>query len=498
MMGSDWHLRRHPQPDPNRFPQQRTLPSFAELTSSSSDSVLHRPRDFVPPPANNADRPVSQITPPTTTTTTTSTTTTLAAIDFANSTPQASFTPINHASPHVSPTNTRIPPLAPEQQQQHHHHNQRFPLSLPQPTAAPYSNQDAAASSQPPPIAGLRQDSAISQHRFDNAKEAEPTAAASALAFSYFHPAVGNGRQSNASRPISHPAGPASPHSPASEYRSDQPSAETGTRNQNGATSPSSSSNAHAFAESPRSPEKARDANTEPASRRPLPSPTLDQTNGIGRHQRYNVRFNTVYTSENMPPNQRPRPDPHPTAPVPVETPEEQPSPEHTIKPSVEQAILAITTAAPPPMEDPAQLQQQNTPQVERCKNCGVRWKRPLPGENQFRLGSPAQNIREQTRLTEDYIKRLENHTKYADEAYAHWVRQHQMCAPAATSPPETEAAHKSRSRSIEDPSPASPPAHPVSAKRKSEIPHEASKYRKVVTFDPPSNPTPPVRSLGH
>ncbi|KAB2100631.1 hypothetical protein AG0111_0g11116 [Alternaria gaisen] len=487
-MGSDWHPRRHPQPDPNRFPQ-RTLPSFAELTSSSSDSVLHRPRDSVPPPppaANTADRPVSQSTPPTT----------LAALDFANSTQQASFTAINHTSPHVSPTNTRIPPLAPEQQQHHHHQPQRFSLSLPQPTAGPYSPQEVAAPSQPPLIASLRQDSAISQHRFDISKEAEPTVPSSVLAFSYFHPAVGgNGRQPNAPRPISHPAGPASPHSPASEYRSNQPSVETGTRNQNGATSPSSSSNPHTFAESSRSPEQVRDANTDSGSKRPLPSPTLDQTNGSGRHQRYNVRFNTVYTSENMPPNQRPRPDPHPTAPVPVETPEEQPSPEHTIKPSVEQAILAITTAAPPPMEDPAQLQQQNTPQVERCKNCGVRWKRPLPGENQFRLSSPAQNIREQTRLTEDYIKRLENHTKYADEAYAHWVRQHQMCPAAATSPPETEAAHKSRSRSIEDPSPPSPPAHPVSAKRKSEIPHEASKYRKVVTFDPPSNPTPPVRS---
>jgi hypothetical protein len=383
-----------------------------------------------------------------------------------------------------SPTNTRIPPLAPE--------HQRFSLSLPQATAASYSPavsssgssrplQDAAPS-QPPPTVNVRQDSAISQHRFDNSKEAESSLPSAVLAFSYFHPVVGNGRQSNTS-----------PHSPASEYRSNQAPVETGTRNQNGATSPSLSSDAHTFAESSRSPEQARDANTDSGSRRPLPSPTLDQTTSTGRHQRYNVRFNTVYTSENMPPNQRPRPDPHPTAPVPVETPEEQPSPEHTIKPSVEQAILAITTAAPPPMEDSAQL-QQNTPQVERCKNCGVRWKRPLPGENQFRNSSPAQNIREQTRLTEDYIKRLENHTKYADEAYAHWVRQHQMCAATATSPPETEAAHKSRSRSVEDPSPPSPPTYPVSAKRKSEMPHEASKYRKVVTFDPPSNPTPPVR----
>jgi hypothetical protein len=92
MMGSDWHPHRHPQPDLNRLPQ-RTLPSFAELTSSS-DSVLHRPRDSVPPAppaANTADRPVSQSTPPTT----------LTALDFANSTQQASFTAINHTSPHV-------------------------------------------------------------------------------------------------------------------------------------------------------------------------------------------------------------------------------------------------------------------------------------------------------------------------------------------------------------------------------------------------------------
>lgn len=313
------------------------------------------------------------------------------------------------------------------------------------------------------------------------------------LAFSYFHPAAGNGRQSNTSRPISHPAAPSSPRSPASDNRSNQVPVETGARHPNGAPSPSLSSGPHAFTELSRSPEQARDVNPESGSRRPLPSPTLDQTNGGGRHQRYNVRFNTVYTSENMPPNQRPRPDPLPAVPVPVETPEEQPSPEHTIAPSVEQAILAISSAPPPP-EDLAQLQQQNTPQVERCKNCGVRWKRPLPGENQFRLSSPAQNIHEQTRLTQDYIKRLENHTKYADEAYAHWVRQHQMCPAAVTSPPDTEAPPKSRSRSIEDPSPPNAPAYPVSAKRKSEIPHEASKYRKVVTFDPNSNSTPPVR----
>jgi hypothetical protein len=178
---------------------------------------------------------------------------------------------------------------------------------------------------------------------------------------------------------------------------------------------------------------------------------------------------------------------------VAVETAEEQPSPEHTVTPSVEQAILAINSAPPPP-EDAAQLQQQNTPQVERCKNCGVRWQRPLPGENQFRLSSPAQNIHEQTKLTQDYIKRLENHTKYADEAYTSWVRQHQMCPAVVTSPPDTEAPHKSRSRSVENDSPPNVPAQPVSAKRKSEIPHEASKYRKVATFDPPSNPTPPVR----
>ncbi|KAG9196288.1 hypothetical protein G6011_01409 [Alternaria panax] len=488
-MGSDWHPRRHPHPHPHPHPvpdpdhdhdhdhghvPRRTLPSFAELTSSSSDSVLHRPRESVPPGPHHhhhhhhhhQDRPASQPTPPTT----------LHVLDFATPNPPASFTAINHTSPHVSPTNTRIPPPPSD--------HQPFALSLPPATPASYSPP------QPPPVASLRQDSAISHHRFDASKEAEPTLPASVLAFSYFHPAaVGNARQPNVSRPISRPVAPSSPQSPPSEYRSNQAPVDT-------ATSPSSSSAAHTLAESSRSAEQVRDANTDPgaASRRPLPSPTLDQASGSVRHQRYNVRFNTVYTSENMPPNQRPRPDPHPTAPVPVETPEEQPSSEHTIKPSVEQAILAITTAAPPPMDDSAQLQPQNTPQVERCKNCGVRWKRPLPGENQFRLSSPAQNIREQTRLTEDYIKRLENHTKYADEAYAHWVRQHQMCPATATSPPETEAAHKSRSRSIEDPSPPSPPAHPVSAKRKSEIPHEASKYRKVVTFDPPSNTTPPVR----
>jgi len=60
---------------------------------------------------------------------------------------------------------------------------------------------------------------------------------------------------------------------------------------------------------------------------------------------------------------------PHPTAQVPVNTFEEQQSREHT-KPSVEQpilanaerTILARTTAAPAPREDPTQLQQRNRP----------------------------------------------------------------------------------------------------------------------------------------
>ncbi|RAR05844.1 hypothetical protein DDE82_003755 [Stemphylium lycopersici] len=473
-MGSDWHPRRHPQPDPNHF-AARTLPSFAELTSSSTDSVLHRPRDSVPPPppppppshlsTAPTDRPGSRSTPPTA----------HAATEFANHPPaveRTAFTPINHASPHVSP-----------------------PLS-----SGPSQSLHDTAQSQHP-VSNIRQDSAIAQHRFDHSKDTEPSSLPSSVfAFSYFHPAVGNGRQSNTSRPISHPVGPSSPHSPPTDTRSvqSQPPLETGSRSLKSAHSPAQSLGTHFSAEPARSPEQARGplpvANSDSGYRNPLPSPTLEQTNGTGRHQRYNVRFNTVYTSENMPPNQRPRSDPPPTAPSTVEAGEDQTlASEQTITPSVEPVTPSAMASAQSPEEQP-QPQPQNAPQLERCRGCQEPWRRPLPGEDQYRLSSPAQNMGEQLQLTQDFIKRLENHAKFADEAYATWQRKHRWYTVAqGTSPPATDAPPETRSKSEEERSPTNAPAYPVSAKRKSEIPHEASKYRRVA-FEQQPNATPPVR----
>jgi hypothetical protein len=494
MMGSDWHPRRHPQPDPNHYSHShshRSLPSFAELTSSSTDSLLHRPRDSVPPrpppsqpplplPSHSLDPLPSRSTPPV-------------------ATDRAAFTPINHASPHVSPTNTRAPPVAPQ--------HQRYSHSLPHTTAAPYSPPLSSgppqtlhdtAPSQPPTV-NARQDSAVAHHPYDHCKDSEPSLPSSVFAFSYFHPAVGN-RRPSASRPVSHPVGPSSPHSPPAESRSNQsqPPPETGAHGlrtvhplpQPAATQPT--------AEPTRSPQQARGppatANPDPAFRNPLPSPTLDQTNGSGRHQRYNVRFNTVYTSENMPPNQRPRNDPPPTAPPTAEPVEDHKSPsEQTVTPSVEPVTPSAIAPAQSPEEQPPPS-QQNAPQLERCKGCQEPWRRPLPGEDQYRLSSPAQNMGEQLALTQDFIKRLENHAKFADEAYATWQRKHRWCVAQPTSPPATDAPTETRNKSEEQPSPTEAPAHPVSAKRKSEIPHEASKYRKVANFETQSNATPPVR----
>ncbi|PZD47415.1 hypothetical protein A1F97_00135 [Pyrenophora tritici-repentis] len=466
MMGSDWHSRRHPQPDPSHF-AARTLPSFAELTSSSTDSVLHRPRDSVPPPAHPG-RPVERLTPPSA----------LPQPDFANPPPnpeRASFTAINHhASPHVSPTNTRVPPPAQD--------HQRFALSLPQTTVAPFTPPLSSAPTQSlhdtnssqTSIATTRQDSAFSHLRYDAPKDSESTLPSSVFAFSYFHPAVGSRRQSDTSRPISHPAGPSSPHSPPPDSRSNQQALETAAPSvKRVATSQSTPPGIPAQPEPATSPEQLRGPDT--GFRNPLPSPTSDHVNGSGRHQRYNVRFNTVYTSENMPPNQKPRHDPVPTAPMATETNEEQsPALEQTITPSVEPAA-SPANSAPPSIDDQNNPDQQNEPKLERCKGCLEPWRRPLPGEEQYRLSSPAQNMGEQIKLTEDLIKRLENHTKFADEAYAAWQRRHR--------------------KSADESSPTAAPALPVSGKRKSEIPHDASsKIRKIVSFDPPSNPTHPVR----
>lgn len=394
----------------------------------------------------------------------------------------------------ASPTNTRVPPAAQDPQ--------RFAHSLPQTTtAAPFTPPLSSGPSQSlhdttplqTPVATVRQDSAFSHLRYDASKETEPSLPSSVFAFSYFHPAVGSRRQSNTSRPISHPAGPSSPHSPPGESRSNQQPAEAGAPSvKRAATSQSLSSGTPPQAETATSPDQLRGPDT--GFRNPLPSPTSDHVNGSGRHQRYNVRFNTVYTSENMPPNQKPRHDPAPTAPMAAETNEEQSAAsEQTITPSVEPAT-SPANSAPPSLDDQNSLDQQNEPKLERCKGCNEPWRRPLPGEEQYRLSSPAQNMGEQIKLTEDLIKRLENHTKFADEAYAAWQRRHRWC-PA--SPPSTDGNPPvdPPSKSAEEPSPTATPAQPVSAKRKSEIPHDASsKIRKIVSFDPPSNPTHPVR----
>lgn len=404
-----------------------------------------------------------------------------------------------------SPTNTRAPPVAPQHQTYSH--------SLPHTTAAPYSPPPSsgppsaphdAALSQTPTVSA-RQDSAVAQQPYDHSKDAEPCLPSSVFAFSYFHPAVDRRRHS-ASRPVAHPVGPSSLHSPPGESRTNQsqpqppPPPETGPHGLRSVHPPAQPATTQFAPEPARSPPHMRgplaNTNSDAGFRNPLPSPTLDQTNTTGRHQRYNVRFNTVYTSENMPPSQKPRNDPPPTAPPTAEPSEGQKSPsEQTVRPSVE----PVTPSAMAPVHSPEEQlpqQQQNAPQLERCKGCQEPWRRPLPGEDQYRLSSPAQNMGEQLALTQDFIKRLENHAKFADEAYATWRRKHQWCvAPQPTSPPATEPPTETRSKVEQDASAAEPLAtHTVSAKRKSDIPHEASKYRKVANFDSQSNATHTVR----
>jgi hypothetical protein len=394
-----------------------------------------------------------------------------------------------------------VPPVAPEQQ--------RYTHSAPQSSVAPFSPALTSGPSQSlqdtaplqTSIASLRQDSAVAQYRVDNVKEAETTLPSSVFAFSYFHPAANSCRQSNTSRPISHPAGPSSPHSPASEPRSNQAPPETGPHSLGRGHSQSLSSGTHVSVESARSPEHVAGpsaaANTDAGSKSTLLSPTLDQANGSNRHQRYNVRFNTVYTSENMPPNQKPRHDPPPTAPLTTEPNESQtPAQEPTVRLSVEPATPSITPAVLQPTEDQPQSQQRsNAPQLERCSGCKEAWKRPLPGEEQYRLSSPAQNRGDQVALTQDLITRLQNHAKMADEAYTSWQRKHRWCTETAPSPSATEVPVDSRSKSEEEPLRTDASTYtPSTNKRKSEVPHDPSKYRKVVSFDTQSNATPHIR----
>jgi hypothetical protein len=488
MMGSESHYSGRRHPEPTHSPSVQNIPSFA---ATFAELPSYRSCDAAPP------RPGSRSSPP-------SVSTTFPSANPSAVAERSSFTPINHASPHVryvtvpacgkradllsSPTNTKVATTPPE----HHRHLQ----SSSQSTVAPFNPVLTCATTAPsqPPIGGPRQDSAISHHRFEGFKDPK-SIAPSEFSFSYSHPATNNSRPPNDPRTILHPPGPSSPHSPPSEPRSNQASQHSAPYSLGRRPSGSVSSVIHHPADPARSPENSIDL----APRNIVSSPNQDSANTTAsRQQRYNVRFNTVYTSENMPPSQKARQEPPPAAHVPVETSEPQSPPgEQTVTPSVEPVTTPIPQAAEEQSQHPPQ-QRSTDPPLQRCQGCGEAWRRPLPDLD--RHASPAENMSEQFMLTQDLVTRLRSHTKKVEEAYSKWVWTHTRCPiPQETplSPADTEILGDSYTTSTEDGTGTDVMTRKASAKRKSDIPPEDgqrdAKSRKV-TFDTPSIAPPRTR----
>jgi hypothetical protein len=229
-----------------------------------------------------------------------------------------------------------------------------------------------------------------------------------------------------------------------------------------------------------------------------LPEHVHGHQNSNGtRQQRYNVRFAANYTSENMPPSQKPRNDPPtPTAAPAVtaepEQTESSPAPVTTTEECSTMTSNGTThhTEAQPRTTKDVRDRGDREPSVERCLGCNEPWRRPIPDLDSRHI-SPAETNAEFMKIASNMIDRLRDQRKKADAAYDEWRWRHSHCNYRPTSPSTVESlddAHRRTDAGIQfDGSMNSTSSH----KRKSEIPHEphsASKQRRV-------SPAPPVRN---
>ncbi|KAH7356179.1 hypothetical protein BKA66DRAFT_428641 [Pyrenochaeta sp. MPI-SDFR-AT-0127] len=515
-MGSDWHHRSHLLPEPAPFPTQ-TLPSVAELLSSSrppaADSLYHRPADSRPPPPPPplSERPVSRSA--------SSIVPSLSAPANPPLTADSSWNAVNHhTSPHVSPTDQRLPTTALEHPQ---YHRQDFRQTALPSTAVSTSEasrtlQDAALAQ--PPINGQRQDSAISQHRIETFKDAHSFGPPSDVTFaSYSTASPNNSHLSPSPTTNSYPTTPSSslPAAAAVERRQSLIPPQPASRPLERGHSKSLSAGAHVSADSSKSHEHvagpSAPARSDSIPRNSGPPASSDQPSSTStRQQRYNVRFTANLTSENMPPSQKARHDAASTAPAPADITEPQPTGQEqplsaSVEPSISSPSMPSANADPAPIEDQSQAQQKRRESsVERCQGCNEPWKRPLPDPDFYRHSSPAENNTDFSRLNMSMLTQLQDHRRRADAMYDRWKWQHSHCLPQTSfndfhppSPPSTEPQDDLHTTSSDGASHNSKHLNASSNKRKSEVPHDDvqqvnSKVRKV-TFES-STDAPPVR----
>jgi hypothetical protein len=367
---------------------------------------------------------------------------------------------------HGSRTTTKLPPIAV-------HDNNQSRQSLSQPAVPSFYSASTSQASRSPqdaprsltPINSHRQDSAIFQHRTETAKEAQALGPLSDVVANSSLQSPDDSQRSISPRSNSYPTTPSSP----------QPSHQGQSRS--GMQAQSRGNSKHRPSSNHKSPASGDNDHS-----------TISNT----RQQRYNVRFNQIYTSDNMPPSQKPRNDPLAATPVSTEATEPQPkTPDRPVTPT------AMPSMVPglPSLDEQSQTQQRaDDSSVERCKYCNEIWRRPLPDLDQYQSQGedvPAQTTHDIARNSMNLIARLRNIGTQADLAYDRWCYKHRFCVPPPEgmrppSPPVTEPQGDLHSTSAHGPRRDSRITDmSVNNKRKSDQPHDNdrqinSKSRKV------------------
>lgn len=407
-----------------------------------------------------------------------------------------------------SPTDVREPSSAPEQVRYHHPELQpagsSFNSALT--SEACQSMQDAAlaqtsANSQ-------RQDSAISQQRIEASKDSQSFAPSSDFSFTSFHRGSDGSRRSSSPKPISNPTSPVSSHPLPAGPRSTQVAPQTGAQASRGGHATSPSAGKYRSMEPVKSHENeaglSNSVPVEPGAKStgPYSSPSDQSNNSTTRQQRYNVRFIANYTSENMPPTQKPRHDPSPVGPATSENSEPEPAAhEQPVTPSIEPSVQTATPSNQPAEEQLQAQQRRRDPSVERCQGCNEPWKRPLPNTDSYRQSSPAENSNDLGRMSMHLIAQLQAHQKKADAMYDRWKWKHSHCVPqddydaSPPSPATTEPQDDEHSTGGDGALRDSKHPQTPSNKRKSEIPHDGDQKLRKVAFENQSAAAPPIRS---
>jgi hypothetical protein len=414
----------------------------------------------------------------------------------------------------TSPTEQR--PLSARVFQEPQFRRQQMPKAEPllHNSALPSGVHDASHS-----VTQARQDSAIDQHRFDMANDAQLSKSNG----SHSHQSPKDSQRQPSPRLNFNRSTPSTPaFAPViALHQADTPPSQAGAHCpvrqhskslSSGVPTPTATSSSHEHGADRTSPVDIKNGadirgnSFEPSS---LPEQLYGHHNSSSnRQQRYNVRFAANYTSENMPPSQKARNDlPSPTAaPVIAAGPEQQrssPAPvattEETPAPIVDGAIHYAETQPRTPRD--TRDRGDREPSVERCVGCNEAWRRPIPDLDSRHI-SPAETNEEFRQIASNMIERLRDQRKKADAAYDEWRWHHSHCTRSdeshyqPTSPSTTEPVDDAPKRANAVARPEEPMTRgTLSNKRKSEALHDSSpqslsKQRKVA-FD---TSAPPVR----